>query len=459
MPIKPTPIQLIRARFIEITEWRSRGVTWAEICNQLQSAGLKISTRTLTAVYQREFKRRNFPSYIAAAQWALTNNVKVTNLREQGASWLAILDSVPPQPANDGAIPTLNMLITEYELVASRRIISMGDPLPQRVSYTDQSTSVNAAPVPQPSLTMPEVTPAPQPATTQSQEAKGPFTGQLKDYNAEIKALAAKEKAEEEKMRQKRERQASRKSVFCVEDDPGVSVAELRAQYDEWIAIYRERAKLYREIPEDDEGRSDEKSQRERLRAEANDMTNGYYKLINARPSHRLTTRSKLCVLATAALACGAYVLAETDAPDAIRLCGFDRPDSIAGLTEIPDPVIIRPNLTQDEISRREAACHNDMQAGIEAPTLNATSHKRLLAEALILGKAYEFRHNGWIRYDEIVVLSGCDIPSPSLCGHPPSRTELTLAPPLSASDPKKDDYPSDHQCDLAREQLKGDWL
>ncbi|WP_276940406.1 hypothetical protein [Ferrimicrobium acidiphilum] len=202
MPIKPTPIQLIRARFIEITEWRSRGVTWAEICNQLQSAGLKISTRTLTAVYQREFKRRNSPPYIAAAQWALTNNVKVTNLREQGASWLAILDSVPPQPANDGAIPTLNMLITEYELVASRRIISMGDPLPQRVSYTDQSTSVNAAPVPQPSLTMPEVTPAPQPATTQSQEAKGPFTGQLKDYNAEIKALAAKEKAEEEKMRQ-----------------------------------------------------------------------------------------------------------------------------------------------------------------------------------------------------------------------------------------------------------------
>ena len=235
--------------------------------------------------------------------------------------------------------------------------------------------------------------------------------------------------------------------------------SRLRAQYDEWSAIYRGRAKLYSELPEDDEGRSDEKSQRERLRAEANDMTNGYYRLIASRASHRPTNRSKLCVLATAALACGAYVLAETNASDAITLHGFDRPDSIAGLTEIPDPVIIRPNLTQDEISRRGAAYHNDMQAGIEAPTLNATSHKRLLAEALILRKAYEFRHNGWIRYDEIVVLSGCDIPSPSLCGHPPSRTELTLAPPLSASDPKKDDYPSDHQCDLAREQLKGDWL
>jgi len=163
-------------------------------------------------------------------------------------------------------------------------------------------------------------------------------------------------------------------------------------------------------------------------------------------------------VLATAALACGAYALSETDAPDAITLIGFDRPDAIAGLSEIPDPVIIRPNLSQDEIERRDAAYAADGQAGYAAAQVPA-SPKRLLAEALILRGAYEFRHNGWIRYDEIVELSGDDIPSPTLCGHPPSRTELTLAPPLSPSDPKKDDYPSDHQCDLAREQLKGDWL
>ena len=237
-----------------------------------------------------------------------------------------------------------------------------------------------------------------------------------------------------------------------------VGASRLRAQYDEWIAIYRGRAKLYRELPEDDEGRSDEKSQRERLRAEANDMTNGYYRLIASRASHRLTDRSKLCVLATAALACGAYVLADTDAPDAITLIGFDRPDSIADTTEIPDPVIIRPNLTQDEIERREAAYAADAQAGHDSAQI-ATSPKRLLAEALILRGAYEFRHNGWIRYDEIVELSGDDIPSPSLCGHPASRTELTLAPPLSPSDPKKDDYPSYHQCDLIREQFRGDWL
>jgi hypothetical protein len=146
MSIKPTPIQLVRSRFIEITEWRSRGVTWAEICDQLQSAGLKISTKTLNAVYQRELSRRSSPRSIAAAQWALANNAKITNLRELGASWLAILDSVPPQPANGGAIPTLNMLITEYELVASHKRISTSIPIRQADNEAGAALKDSASP-------------------------------------------------------------------------------------------------------------------------------------------------------------------------------------------------------------------------------------------------------------------------------------------------------------------------
>ncbi|WP_298335868.1 hypothetical protein, partial [Ferrimicrobium sp.] len=88
--------------------------------------------------------------------------------------------------------------------------------------------------------------------------------------------------------------------------------------------------------------------------------------------------------------------------------------------------MIIRANLTPDEIERKEASYHNDAISDYDIP--QTTSPKRLLAEALILRGAYEFRYNGWIRYGEIVVLSGIDIPSPSLCGHPASRTELTLA-------------------------------
>jgi len=445
--MKRKPIQVIRSRFNEITLWRSQGTPWSEISNELQ-----IHANTLSILYQRELKRRTSPEYITATRWVSAHHDTIAEFLARGFTWVSITNLVPVVPKSNEASPTLEMLIVEYESVTASHI-----PEPEPTNQPVVLPSI-PQPIPQPSLSMPKVTPAPQPITTQSQEVRGPFTGQLKDYNDEIKALGAKEKAEEEKMRQKRERQANRKNVFDIKDDPGVSVAELRAEYDRWIAIYRERAKLYREIPEDDEGRSDEKSQREQLRDEAHDMTTGYYKLIASRASHRLTNRSKLCVLATAALACGAYALSETDAPDAITLIGFDRPDAIAGLSEIPDPVIIRPNLAQDEISRRDAAYHNDMQAGYDSAQMPAST-KRLLAEALILRRAYEFRHNGWIRYDEIVELFGDDIPSPALCGHPPSRDRVTIAPPLSASDPKKDDYSSDHQCDLIREQFRGDWL
>ncbi|MHB1733108.1 MAG: hypothetical protein ACYCU8_06585 [Ferrimicrobium acidiphilum] len=143
---KPTPIQVVRARFTEITEWRSRGVTWAEICDQLQSAGLKISTKALCTIYQREFKRRNSPPCIAAAQWARENSAEIANLRDQGASWLAILDSVPPQPGSNGDVPTLNMLITEYELVASHKRISTSIPIRQTDNEARAALKDSASP-------------------------------------------------------------------------------------------------------------------------------------------------------------------------------------------------------------------------------------------------------------------------------------------------------------------------
>jgi hypothetical protein len=487
MTIAPTPIQIIRAHFDEITQWHAQGVRWSVIGKQIQVADVVVNTNTLRTLYRRELIRRSSPEYAVAMQWVLDNVEEITRLRNRRFTWSSIVILVPPVAKAEVALATLDMFIIAAESIISN--LSIVNPSQQSGPATQQTTPApshqtnpepasvtpvgapapqpihdSSPPAPQASPKMPEtptrpLAPALQPANAQSPGGDGPFTGQLKEYNAEFAQINARKQAEEEKVRQKKERQENRKSVFRVEEDPCVSVAELRAEYKKWCNIHSERVDLYNEIPDEDESRSDEKLERERLRDESDDMSNGYHRLIAARISHRLTSRSKLCVLATAALACGAYIRTDTDAPDAITLYGFDRPDSIAGLSETPDPVIIRPKLTQDEIERRVAAYHNDMQAGIEAPTLNATSSKRLIAEALILRGAYEWRYKGWIRYDEIVVLSGIDIPSPSLCGHPASRTELTLAPPLSPSDPKKDDYPSDHQCDLAREQLKGDWL
>ncbi|MHB1733107.1 MAG: hypothetical protein ACYCU8_06580 [Ferrimicrobium acidiphilum] len=459
--MKRKPIQVIRSRFNEITLWRSQGTPWSEISNELQ-----IHANTLSILYQRELKRRTSPEYITATRWVSAHHDTIAELLARGFTWVSITNLVPVVPKSSEASPMLEMLIVEYESVTVSHI-----PEPEPTNQPVVLPSI-PQPIPQPSPPMPELTPLPEtparhatpvpkPATAQSQESSGPFTGRMKEYNALFMEADAKKKAEDAKAQRKKEYQKNRKSVFHVKEDPYVSVAELRAEYDKWCKIHSERVSLYREIPDDDESQADLKFEHQRLIDDAEEMRSGYFKLIGARTSHRLTSRSKLCVLATAALACGVYVLADTDTPappDAITLHGFDRPDAIVGMTEIPDPVIIRPEFTQDEIERRDAAYHDDTTAEYDSAQV-PTSPKRLIAEALILRGSYALRHNGWIRYDEIVELSGDDIPSPSLCGHPASRTELTLAPPLSPSDPKKDDYSSDHQCDLAREQFKGDWL
>jgi hypothetical protein len=403
-----------------------------------------------------------------------TNRIAIAERLDKGVDWGTIIAIVPPDNASDGKPPKLEMLIEAYNSITERApaqstsfpACQLGPastnhddpPAPQPIPDPNPVALQSPTnPPSQPKAPLRAPSPVPWPVTAQSQEVKGPFTGKLAEFNPEFIEAEAKKKAEEERVRQRKERRENRRSAFDVKEDPYVSVAELRAEYERWFAIHRERAKLYNEISESDESRAEEKLERERLRDESNDMTNGYYRLIDARASHRLTNRSKLCVLSSAALACGVYTRADTDTPDAITLYGFDRPETIPGMSEIPDPLIIRANLTPDEIERRESAYHHDSISGYDTPQI--TSPKRLLAEALILRGAYEFRHNGWIRYDEIVVLSGIDVPSPSLCGHPASRTELTLAPPPLPDDPIRDDYPSDHRRDLIRERLKGDWL
>ncbi len=480
MTISPVPVQVVRSQFHKIAQWRAQGIPWSQIGDELKFLNITISTGTLRTLYRQERLRHGSARYVAATQWVTEHRMTIADLLKNGVDWGTIVTIVPPNSASDGTNPKLEMLIEAYNSITERApaqstsfpACQLGpastnhddppapQPIPDPTPVALQSPT-NPPTTPQPKAPVSLRNPTPQPVIAQSQEVKGPFTGRMKEYNALFMEADAKRKAEDAKAQRKKEYQKNRKSVFHVKEDPYISVAELRAEYDKWCKIHSERFSLYHEIPDDDESQADLKFEHQRLLDDAEEMTSGYYKLINSRASHRLTNRSKLCVLATAALACGVYVLADTDTPappDAITLIGFDRPDSIADLTEIPDPVIIRPEFTQDEIERRDAAYAADEQAGYDSAQV-PTSPKRLLAEALILRGAYEFRHNGWIRYDEIVELSGDDIPSPSLCGHPASRTELTLAPPLSPSDPKKDDYPSDHQCDLAREQLKGDWL
>ena len=250
--MKRKPIQVIRSRFNEITLWRSQGNPWSEISSELH-----VHANTLSILYQRELKRRTSPEYITATRWVSAHYGTIAELLVRGLTWVSITNLIPVVPESNEAMPTLEMLVTEYESVTASRVSdtphgpvpvadptyqSHGDPpapqpIPDPAPVALQSLRI---PPTQPKPLVRPLTPAPQPANAQSPGSKGPFTGQLKEYNAEFMEIGAKEKAEEEKMRQKRERQANRPNVFDVKYDPGVSVAELRAEYDKWCKIHSE---------------------------------------------------------------------------------------------------------------------------------------------------------------------------------------------------------------------------
>ena len=493
--------QAIRTRFNEITELRSSGVSWAKIDEIVREPGQKPCPMSVRNLYCKDLVRRTSTKHLAACKWASDNYEAIKILLAEGHDWATIVGFLPFDPGSV-SLPTLNALIAEFkaldlarsQIPASATSTLRPSPQPElerqpaqvRVSAqaepqspsADQNQPSNPPGSPQNTSTGPmpeEPAQVREAATAVSPGLPGPALGdppaaarapaglhseRLKVFNAETEQESAKKKAEEEKVQRKREQQANRKSVFHVEEDPNVSIAALRAEYDKWAKAKRERADLYYEIPETDESRSEQKLERKRLWDESGDMATGYYKLLLERASHRLANRSKLCVLSTAALSCGAYVLADAEAPDAITLCGFDRPDSITGMAdaEIPDPLIIRPNLSQAEIERLED-CYTEDIAKFPRFDGTASTPQKLIAEALILRGAFEWRWKGWIYYDKLAVLSGSDLPSPSLCGCVVPLEEIKLAPPPAPGDPKKDEYPYAGQQIQAQEHFRGEWL
>ena len=118
---------------------------------------------------------------------------------------------------------------------------------------------------------------------------------------------------------------------------------------------------------------------------------------------------SKLHILAAKALQCGAFEVVDPESENAIMLQGHDRPEAIEGLEEVPEPLFIRENLTDDELRKIQDAYATDgLQLGKRAPVVR-------LAEALCLRGEYLFRL-GWREYDTMVRLEGDDFPSPSIC-------------------------------------------
>ncbi|MGC9156471.1 MAG: hypothetical protein ACP5HZ_12630, partial [Ferrimicrobium sp.] len=148
-----------------------------------------------------------------------TNRIAIAERLDKGVDWGTIIAIVPPDNAGDGKPPKLEMLIEAYNSITERApaqstsftAYQLGpartnhddppapQPIPDPTPVALQSPT-NPPPTLQPKVQVRAPSPTPQPVTTQSQEVKGPFTGKLKEYNAEFMKIDAKEKAEEEKM-------------------------------------------------------------------------------------------------------------------------------------------------------------------------------------------------------------------------------------------------------------------
>lgn len=120
MSIKPTPIQLVRSHFHKIAQWRSQGIPWAQIGDELKLLNITISTGTLRTLYRQERLRHGSPGYIAATQWVTTNRITIAEQLNKGVDWGTIIAIVPPDNASDGKPPKLEMLIEAYTSIVDR---------------------------------------------------------------------------------------------------------------------------------------------------------------------------------------------------------------------------------------------------------------------------------------------------------------------------------------------------
>ena len=211
----------------------------------------------------------------------------------------------------------------------------------------------------------------------------------LECQQVENKALEA-EKAHKEKL-------AAEKLAYRPNADPYVRGKDLRSEIDrltmEIVALVRERSKA----PADD--RPQIQAQIDALNLELGHLKADFA----ARHCHSKASRAVLATLSASALACGAFrAAAESETIEvlgykrpAIKLLGYDRPETVEGMLATPDPLFIIESFNDEDLSRLKETYGAD-RADVPASDHSATTPRRRLAEAALLRGAYVWRIDGW---------------------------------------------------------------
>lgn len=500
--------RLIRDKSNDITTWRSEGLSWPEIEERIKAMGVNPGTNSVRNLYHRELARSRNPKQVAALRWAHENYSVIKGLLDQSYGWIDISILLPLEQSPTTS-PTLNTLIVAFRTVdaihATARASALVDqpaqslpvspepalPPPEPISRpSDASTVASVDAHPHCGSSGPELATIPaRPRTLREQaqssvgknsdkikiadlgqasrETQGPHAPiredatppprrprsralqkMLERQQEENKALAA-EKAEKGRLK-------AQELDYQPNDDPYVKGEDLRSEIhcvsQKVVALVREAS---RSIPDE---RKTIQTRIDALNLELSHLNSDF----RTRHCHSKANRAVLATLSAAALACGAFRIADESETievlrckrPAIRLAGYDRPDQIEGVPEIPDPLFVIENFSDNDLSRIKEAYDAD-RAEVPAFDHSAATPRRRLTEAALLRGAYVWRIEGWCAYDDYIRLEGLDHPSPSLVADSPLAAtavdyyldaiergyapSINLAPPLTGTEPDWD--------------------
>ncbi len=360
--------QLVRDRFNEITQWRSIGESWLEIEGRFRAMGQDPGTDSVRTLYRLELARRRSPEREAALRWANSNYQAIKDLLDQGYDWTAILILIPPDFDVDPGSSGITKLVLEFMSIDRYHSRSQ-EPLSRATGSesllktdTDLASQEVKLLLPPAQTKMPRINPKPGTILT----------------NAERLGLTPRH-------------------------NPFESAHELRERVH---AANLKSAEIYRSSLSLREEERNAAKQRHVEASREYDQLNVDYL---CRFSDFRAKYSKLHLLVAKALECGAFEVVDAESENAIMLQGYDRPDAIEGLGEVPEPLFIRENLTAEELGKIEEAYKPDgLELGKRSPVVRLT-------EALCLRGEYLFR-GGWREYDTMVRLEGDDFPSPTIC-------------------------------------------
>ena len=384
--------QLIRDHFDQITEWRSARITWSGIEDRIREMGLNPGTDSTQHLYHREFARRKSAEWVSAFTWASTNYESIESMLDLGYSWVGILVLIPLEVGVTSP-PTLNMLIAEFRAI---------DRVRSAAGQAGQVTSSTAPPVPRP-VAVKEVAEVQPPKTVPTPERVSESVPPKRVMAERVELIP--------------------------NEDPFVSARELRERAD---VAGRLAATLNQQAQDAPEG--ERPAIKERVDEANRECDQAKVDFLH-RFSDYKATFTKLHILSSSALACGAYVVVDAESDDTITLRGLDRPDRIEGLDEVPERIVIRENLSEEELLKiQEAYAADGMELGERTPV-------RRLAEALLVRGEF-LRRDGWHEYVTLVKLTADNFPSPTLSGatrYDVRSKSMEIWPKLTGEEPVQD--------------------